>query len=189
MAANAMAMTASPLELDRYVVDTLMVDLVGHDRHPSAFLVYLALASAESSGRVALSHAQLAERTGLSKRSVQNAVERLKRRNLIDVYGDGPTEVRRYNVYTPWRKGWTTETGRTYARTFTFHNNSTKTQRIAIEPWALAYDVKPGGVLEVAFDDSDPESHIVVDVTDDLIGLDIYGDQPTVRLDGEGVWP
>ena len=31
------------LRLDLYVVDTLMADLVGHDRSPSSFLVYLAL--------------------------------------------------------------------------------------------------------------------------------------------------
>ncbi|MDQ0462859.1 hypothetical protein QO010_000607 [Caulobacter ginsengisoli] len=182
-------MTASPIELDRYVIDTLMVDLVGHDRHPSAFLVYLALANAESSGRIALSHAELAERTGLSKRSVQNAVERLKRRNLIGVYGDAPTEVRRYTVHTPWRNTRATETGRTYARTLTFHNGSTKTQQVAIEPWALAYEVGPGGVLEVSFDDTDSESHSQVVVTDDWVTLEVYGQEPTVRLDGKTVWP
>jgi hypothetical protein len=31
------------IEVDDYVVDTLMADLVGHDRQPSAFLVYLYL--------------------------------------------------------------------------------------------------------------------------------------------------
>ena len=31
------------IEVDEYVVDTLMADLVGHDRQPSAFLVYLFL--------------------------------------------------------------------------------------------------------------------------------------------------
>ena len=31
------------LKLDSYVLDTLMCDLVGHDRRPSAFLVYLYL--------------------------------------------------------------------------------------------------------------------------------------------------
>ena len=33
----------SKLEIDDYVIDTLMADLVGHDRQPSAFLVYLSL--------------------------------------------------------------------------------------------------------------------------------------------------
>jgi hypothetical protein len=35
--------SASSLSLDPYVVDTLLPDLVGHDRQPSAFLVYLFL--------------------------------------------------------------------------------------------------------------------------------------------------
>ena len=34
---------ATSLELDRYVLETLMPDLVGHDRRPAAFIVYLAL--------------------------------------------------------------------------------------------------------------------------------------------------
>ena len=31
------------IAIDPYIVDTLMPDLVGHDRQPSAFLVYLLL--------------------------------------------------------------------------------------------------------------------------------------------------
>jgi len=31
------------VEIDAYVLDNLMADLVGHDRQPSAFLVYLFL--------------------------------------------------------------------------------------------------------------------------------------------------
>ena len=41
----AMAAKAS-FELDSYVAETLMRDLVGHDRRPSAFLVYLAITAA-----------------------------------------------------------------------------------------------------------------------------------------------
>jgi hypothetical protein len=33
----------SAVEIDDYVLDTLMADLVGHDRQPSSFLVYLFL--------------------------------------------------------------------------------------------------------------------------------------------------
>ena len=33
----------SPLPLDEYIIDGLMPDLVGHDRPPLAFLVYLLL--------------------------------------------------------------------------------------------------------------------------------------------------
>ena len=39
------------LELDRYVPDILMRDLVGHDHAPSAFLVYLWLWSRTDGGQ------------------------------------------------------------------------------------------------------------------------------------------
>ena len=39
MATMSQALSAVPL--DAYVLDVLMPDLVGHDRRPSAFLVYL----------------------------------------------------------------------------------------------------------------------------------------------------
>jgi hypothetical protein len=58
------------LVVDRYVLETLMPDLVGHDRRASAFLVYLAL-WARAAGRPArharVSLRTLAEETGLSK--------------------------------------------------------------------------------------------------------------------------
>jgi CRP-like cAMP-binding protein len=101
-----MAMAAlRHITLDRYVIDTLMPDLVGHDRRPSALLVYLAICAAAGDGRAALSHAQLAERTGLSRRSVQAAVAHLARRQLIDSATRGPTEICRYRPLTPWRRG------------------------------------------------------------------------------------
>jgi CRP-like cAMP-binding protein len=90
--------------LDRYVLDTLMADLVGHDHKPSAFLVYLAITAAHAEGRAVFSHAQLAERTGLSRRTAQSAVEILKRRSLISVDRQGPTEAAVYVPLTPWRR-------------------------------------------------------------------------------------
>ena len=96
------------LELDPYVVDTLMPDLVGHDRQPSAFLVYLLLWRA-GEGRhapgVALSLRDIAERTGLSKRTVQSAVRTLARRRLLTVQRGGPTECPTYAVQRPWARG------------------------------------------------------------------------------------
>jgi hypothetical protein len=89
--------------LDAYVLDTLMRDLVGHDHRASAFLVYLAL-TALGETRPRLSHAQLAERTGLSKRSVQAAVIHLAERGLIRPTRSGATDVNRYEVLTPWRR-------------------------------------------------------------------------------------
>ena len=90
--------------LDAYVLDSLMRDLVGHDHRASAFLVYLSLAAAAGDGAPRVSHAQLAERTGLSKRSVQDAVLHLVDRNLLRVTRRGATEVPRYEPLTPWRR-------------------------------------------------------------------------------------
>ena len=90
--------------VDAYVVDALMRDLVGHDHRPSAFLVYLVLAAAAEEGAVRFSHAQLAERTGLSKRGVQEAVLHLVDRNLLRVTRQGATDVPRYEPLTPWRR-------------------------------------------------------------------------------------
>lgn len=92
------------IRLDAYVIDTLMRDLRGHDRSASAFLVYLALWRAKGKRPVAMSHARLAEATGLSKRSVQNAVAILRRRRLVGVEKSGATEAGRYTVKTPWRR-------------------------------------------------------------------------------------
>lgn len=95
----------SMLRLDPYVVDTLMPDLVGHDRQPSAFLVYLCLwrrtAGADQDGtRIALE--ELAFATGLSKRAVQYALRRLSRRRLISVTREGVTAIPEYRVLRPW---------------------------------------------------------------------------------------
>jgi hypothetical protein len=49
--------------LDRYVVDVLLRDLVGHDHSPAAFIVYLFLsrrAAGERKKQVRLSHNQIA---------------------------------------------------------------------------------------------------------------------------------
>ena len=90
--------------VDAYVVDALMRDLVGHDHRASAFLVYLVLTAAAEDGAVRLSHAQLAERTGLSKRGAQEAVIHLGDRKLLRVTRQGATDVPRYEPLTPWRR-------------------------------------------------------------------------------------
>lgn len=73
--------------LDGYVVDTLMADLVGHDRRPAAFLVYLTLLRAAARSRrdtVVISLQALASATGLSKSTVQASLRHLRRRLLLD---------------------------------------------------------------------------------------------------------
>jgi DNA-binding MarR family transcriptional regulator len=98
-------MTRPAYSLDRYVIDTLMPDLVGHDHRPSAFLVYLAIAAAAGAqGRAALSYADLAERTGLSKRTAQQAIATLRKRALIEISKRGLTETPRYRPLAPWRR-------------------------------------------------------------------------------------
>ncbi len=95
------------LSLDRYVVETLMADLVGHDRRASSFLVYLALwARARGPARKArLSLRTLAEETGLSRRGVQAGLRNLARRRLVAVARASITAVPEYAVLRPWARG------------------------------------------------------------------------------------
>ena len=99
-----------PIALDPYVIDVLMRDLVSHDHAPSAFLVYLWLWARTDGGRrrFAASLAGIAQETGLSKSSVQNAVRQLRqRRQLLAVTRDGPTTPPVYEVLKPWVRGRT----------------------------------------------------------------------------------
>jgi hypothetical protein len=104
-----------PLPLDPYVTDVLMRDLVGHDRAPSAFIVYLWLwrnGPAAGRARVGASLQTIATRTGLSKSAVQAAVRRLARRGLITASRTRPTEAPVYDVHAPWRREPVTEEAR-----------------------------------------------------------------------------
>jgi len=97
----------SQIALDPYIVDVLMRDLVGHDRSPSAFLVYLWLWARTDGGRRrhAASLATIARETGLSKSSVQNAVAALRaRRRLIATESPGATMPPVYEVLRPWER-------------------------------------------------------------------------------------
>lgn len=94
------------IRLDAYVLETLLPDLVFHDRQPSAFLVYLHLwyLAAGSRHPVEISHAGIASATGISKSAVQGAVRTLRRRQLVHVEQRTPTAVPRYRVLKPWRR-------------------------------------------------------------------------------------
>jgi transcription initiation factor IIE alpha subunit len=94
----------STLELDRYVVDVLMRDLVGHDRSPSAFVVYLAVHAAAAEGTALFSYQAMADLTGLSKRTCQDAIARLHRRGLVDISRKGGTDAAEYRPLRPWRR-------------------------------------------------------------------------------------
>lgn len=99
--------TEDPIGVDPYVFDVLLPDLVGHDRSAAAFLVYLLLwreCGRDGTGTAQRSLRELAEGTGLSKRSVQTALGRLHKRRLISVERGGITDVPHYTVIKPWRR-------------------------------------------------------------------------------------
>ena len=102
-------MTTVPV--DPYVLDSLMADLVGHDRQPSAFLVYLFLwrrthgrGEGEIGDTTQVSLLDIATGTGLSKRAVQEALRTLAARHLIASEREGITAVPLYTVLRPWRR-------------------------------------------------------------------------------------
>ena len=91
--------------LDDYVVDTLMRDLVGHDRKPVSFLVYLWLASeqAKTASELRVSYQQVADSVGISKSSAQASIRWLLRRKLLTVKKETVTATPVYAVRSPWR--------------------------------------------------------------------------------------
>jgi DNA-binding MarR family transcriptional regulator len=95
------------IPIDDYVLDILMPDLVGHDHQPAAFLVYLHLYRAAQRQRwrpVSASLRMIAEGTGLSKSSVQIALERLRSRELIRSKSAHATALPQHHVLRHWRQ-------------------------------------------------------------------------------------
>ena len=90
--------------IDAYLIDVLMRDLVGHDRSPSAFLVYLFFWRRTRNGETRLTLQRIAEGTGLSKRGVQDAIGHLERRKLLRVTRESITAVPVYQVQRPWTR-------------------------------------------------------------------------------------
>jgi hypothetical protein len=93
------------IEIDEYVLDVLMPDLVGHDHSPAAFVVYLRLWTElyrYEEKTVPLSLQQLARRTGLSKAAVQAALRLLKRRKLVVSTHTSRTAVPHYGLLRHW---------------------------------------------------------------------------------------
>ena len=95
---------AAPVQFDRYVIDVLMRDLVSHDRSPAAFIVYVAIHAAAADGRALFSYQAMADLTGLSKRTCQNAVARLHRRGLVEISRKGGTDAAEYRPLRPWAR-------------------------------------------------------------------------------------
>jgi Helix-turn-helix domain len=93
--------------VDDYVVDVLMPDLVGHDRRPAAFIVYLFLLRCAAKAKrddIPVSLQTIATKTGLSKSTVQGALRHLRRRRMLDpaVVATVAKPVRR--ILRPWNK-------------------------------------------------------------------------------------
>jgi hypothetical protein len=93
------------LKLDPYVTDILLRDLVGHDRRPASFLVYIWLTAEQhrNASSVTISYQDLAESIGISKSSAQSAVAWLIRRKLLAATKPTATATPSYKVLTPWR--------------------------------------------------------------------------------------
>ena len=95
------------IAIDDYVLDVLLPDLAGHDRSPTAFLVYIVLWTKlyRSGDRsTAISLQQFVESTGMSKTAIQRSILLLKRRRLIAVTRSSPTAVPYYALIRHWVK-------------------------------------------------------------------------------------
>jgi hypothetical protein len=91
--------------LDNYVVDVLMPDLVGHDRRPAAFIVYLYFLRHAAKGKrdtLSVSLQTIATKTGLSKSTVQAAIRHLRRRRLLDPGVSATVSDPLRRVLRPW---------------------------------------------------------------------------------------
>ena len=98
---------SNTVAFDRYVLETLLADLVGHDKSPTAFVVYVHLWSrtfGEGAKSVRASHQVIANDTGLSKSGVQAALRHLNRRKLVRSVRDTQTATPEHFVLRPWRR-------------------------------------------------------------------------------------
>ncbi len=92
---------------DGYIIDPLMRDLVGHDRRPSAFVVFLHLWARTNGMRtraLSASLQEIADDTGLSKTAVQAGLRLLRRRRLIRSERATATSKPTHFVLSPWRR-------------------------------------------------------------------------------------
>lgn len=97
---------SASVSVEAYVLDVLLRDLVGHDKRPAAFLVYLHLyaQSARSDWQpVSASLRDMAEATGLSKSAVETAMRILKRRRLVSTQIAFRTARPTHRVLRHWR--------------------------------------------------------------------------------------
>jgi hypothetical protein len=113
-------MTRLDIKLDPYITDVLLRDLVGHDRRPASFLVYIWFTAEQQKqaqqkqaqqnqaqqrrhSAVTISYQDLAESIGISKSAAQSAVGWLIRRKLLASTKTTVTATPEYKVLTPWK--------------------------------------------------------------------------------------
>lgn len=72
--------------------------------NPAAVVVFLYLLYASRRAQVQASYQRIAEATGLSKRTVQRAVEALKQARLIKASLEHRTAEPVYTLFRPWAK-------------------------------------------------------------------------------------
>lgn len=97
----------SQIPADTYIFDSLIPDLVGHDRRPAALIVYLHLyrhAHAQPHWSIRRSHQAIALATGLSRSAVQAALAHLHKRQLIATTRAHPTAVPLHRILRPWQR-------------------------------------------------------------------------------------
>ena len=94
------------VRIDDYVLDVLMRDLIGHDRKPGAYLIYLHLYGAAARNKwrpISASVRSIADGAGLSKSAAHAALIHLRQRHLIATTADHATATPRHRVLRHWR--------------------------------------------------------------------------------------
>lgn len=97
--------TIATIRIDGYVIEVLLRDLIGHDKTPTAYAIYLFLWARSAGSRprsVTISHKRIADETGISKSAVQAAIRHLNRRKLIRSERATQTSTPQHFVLRPW---------------------------------------------------------------------------------------
>ena len=95
------------MPFDAYIFDSLLPDIIGHDRKPAAFVIYLFLyrrAARSPQWSVRLSHQAIANATGFSRSAVQASLAHLQRRQLISSTRPHATAIPQHRVLRPWMR-------------------------------------------------------------------------------------
>ena len=95
------------ISVDSTVFDSVLGDVVGRDRSPAAFLIYLWLWSRAAGTRTRsakASHQAIADATHLSKSAVQGAIALLNRRKLLRSEHHSRTSVPEHFILRPWMR-------------------------------------------------------------------------------------